>query len=89
MFRPVFINSAGVVIKKMRAYRRNPDQFIDRIKCPTPCPVIFQTFFCGVAVLEYYHPATRPAFFAFHGIYSEQINVIKNICTFVLGIVPF
>jgi len=37
---PVFINIAGVVIKKMRAYARNPDQVIDRIKFPAPCPVI-------------------------------------------------
>jgi hypothetical protein len=77
LFRPFFINIAGVVIKKMRAYGRNPDQVIDRIKCPAPCPVILQTFFCGVAVLEYYPPATCPAFFAFHIIYSDQINLIK------------
>jgi hypothetical protein len=28
-------------------------------------------------VLEYYPPATCPAFFAFHIIYSDQINLIK------------
>jgi hypothetical protein len=40
LFRPVFINIAGVVIEKMRAYRRNPDKVIDRIKRPPPYPII-------------------------------------------------
>jgi hypothetical protein len=67
LFRPGFVNFTGVVIEKMPAYRRNPDQVSDRIKCPPSFTIILQHYFRGVAVLEYYHPATSPAFFTFHG----------------------
>jgi hypothetical protein len=67
LFRPGFVNIAGVVIEKMPAYRRNPDQVSDRIKRPPSFTIILQNYFRGVAVLEYYHPATSPAFFTSHG----------------------
>jgi hypothetical protein len=62
----------------MPAYRRNPDQVSDRIKRPPSFTIILQHYFRGVAVLEYYHPATSPAFFTFHGVFSWQVGVIKN-----------
>jgi hypothetical protein len=79
LFRAFFINSTGVVIQKMLANRRNPDQFLIRIKRPPPCLVILQYSSRWVGVLEYYQPATGTAFFTFHGIYPDPMNVIKNI----------
>jgi hypothetical protein len=79
LFRAFFINITGVVIQKMRANRRNPDQLLRRIKRPPPCPVILQYSSRWVGVLKYYQPATGTALFTFHGIYPYPINVIKNI----------
>jgi hypothetical protein len=78
LFRPGFVNSAGIIRKKLRAQRRNPDDIGVWIISPPSGIIILQMFFSRVDVFECNEPATGTTFFTLHISISYVRTVIKN-----------
>jgi len=78
LLRPGFVNSAGIIGKKMRAEGRNPDYAGFWIIRPSSGMIILDMYFFRVGVFEGNEPATGTAFFTLHTIFSYFKNLIKN-----------
>jgi hypothetical protein len=78
LFRPGFVNSAGIIRKKLGAEGRNPDDIVVRIIGPPSGIIILQMFFSRVGVFECNEPATCSTFFTLHAMFSYMRHVIKN-----------
>jgi hypothetical protein len=74
----VFVHIAGIIGKKMRAERRNPDDIGVRIIDPPSGIIILQMFFSRIGVFKCNEPATGTTFFTLHTNISYVRTVIKS-----------
>jgi hypothetical protein len=78
LFRPGSVHIAGIIRKKMRAKRRNPDDIGVRIVRPPSGMIILKVYFSRVGVFECNEPATGTTFFTLHTMLSLGEYVIKK-----------
>jgi hypothetical protein len=70
LFRPGPVNIAGIIRKKMRAKRRNPDDIGLWIIGPSSGIIILQMLFSRIGMFERNEAATGTAFFTLHTLFS-------------------
>jgi hypothetical protein len=70
LFRPGPVYIAGIIRKKMRAKRGDPDDIGLWIIGPSSGIIIFQMLFSRVGVFERNEAATGTAFFTLHTLFS-------------------